>query len=71
MLKKIKEAPEKSAFIIGIALIIVTPLLLFLLSHLFPINSGLMLFIEGIVCFIAILFILSAATQRLKRKEHK
>lgn len=71
MLKKIKEAPEKSAFMIGLALIIITPVLLFLLSHFFPINSGLMLVIEGIVFFVAILFILSAASQRLKPKENK
>lgn len=68
-MKKLVEQLDKNAFLIGISLIIITPLLLFLLSFLMPINSGVMLFIEGSIFFIATLFILHANHKRSENNE--
>lgn len=71
MLNKIKNFPEKRAFIIDLALIVITPIPLFLQTQFYPTESRIMLFVEGALFLIAILFILTAANQRLIRKEHK
>lgn len=67
MIDKIKAIPEKKAFVIGLALLSVSPILFFLMSYLFPLDIWLTMIIEGIVCFIAFTFILSAADKRHAR----
>jgi uncharacterized membrane protein len=67
MLDKIKAIPEKAAFTIGLTLVLFTPLFLFLMSFFFPIGYWTEMIIGGIVSFISILFILSAADKRHSR----
>ncbi len=67
MLAKIKALPEKKAFMIGMSIIIISPLLLFLFSLLFPIDNWMTMIIQGIVWGIATLFVLSAADKRHSR----
>lgn len=67
MLEKIKSVPEKQAFAIGLTLILLSPILLFLMSYMFQMSIFTKVIIEAIVCFFAILFILSAADKRQLR----
>ncbi|WP_099355680.1 hypothetical protein [Fredinandcohnia onubensis] len=67
MLAKIKALPEKRAFMIGISIIVISPLLLFLFSLLFPIGNWMTMIIQGIIWGIATLFVLSAADKRHSR----
>jgi hypothetical protein len=67
MLDKIKSIPEKVAMVIGLTLILFSPIFLFLMSLLFPFGIWTMILIEVIVCFFAIIFILSAADKRQLR----
>lgn len=65
VLDKIKSFPEKSAFVIGLSLILFSPILLFLLSLLASVGKWIVIIqILGI----AILLILSAADKRYARK---
>lgn len=67
MLDKMKSIPEKVAFVIGLTLILISPIFLFLMSLLFPFGIWTSIFIEVMVCFFAIIFILSAADKRQSR----
>jgi hypothetical protein len=67
MLNKIKVFPEKMAFTIGLALILLSPLCIFFMSFLFPLGNGTKMIIGSVVYFFAILLILSAADQRHSR----
>ncbi len=67
MIAKIKALPEKKAFMIGMSIIVISPLLLFLLSLLTPIGNVITIIIQGIVWGIATLFVLSAADKRHSR----
>ncbi|WP_099361427.1 hypothetical protein [Fredinandcohnia onubensis] len=67
MIAKIKALPEKKAFRIGISIIVISPLLLFLFSLLFPIGNWITIIIQGIIWGIATLFVLSAADKRHSR----
>jgi di/tricarboxylate transporter len=67
MIAKIKALPEKKAFMIGISIIVISPLLLFLFSLLFPIGNWITIIIQGIIWGIATLFVLSAADKRHSR----
>ena len=67
MLDKIKSFPEKSAFVIGLSLILFSPILLFLLSLLASVGKWIVI-IQAIILGIAILLILSAADKRYARK---
>ncbi|CAG9621552.1 hypothetical protein BACCIP111883_02325 [Sutcliffiella rhizosphaerae] len=64
MINMIKAIPEKVSFLTGLILILVSPLVLFLISHVFPISDWILLIIGGVVHFFAILFILNAADKR-------
>lgn len=68
MLAKIKALPEKKAFFIGLFLIILSPFVLFLFSHLFPIGNWTTMILQGIIWAFATLFILSAADKKHSRK---
>nr|WP_309098713.1 hypothetical protein [Fredinandcohnia onubensis] len=67
MIAKIKALPEKKAFMIGISIIVISPLLLFLFSLLVPIGNWMTMIIQGIIWGIATLFVLSAADKRDSR----
>lgn len=67
MIAKIKALPEKKAFMIGISIIVISPLLLFLFSLLVPIGNWMTMIIQGIIWGIATLFVLSAADKRHSR----
>ncbi|MGM0829200.1 MAG: hypothetical protein ACQEU4_13350 [Bacillota bacterium] len=67
MVDKIKAIPEKVAFIIGLALLLFSPLCLFFMSFLFPLGNGTKIIIGSVVYSFAILLILSAADQRHSR----
>ncbi|MFD1778482.1 hypothetical protein ACFSFW_07360 [Fredinandcohnia salidurans] len=67
MIAKIKALPEKKAFMIGMSIIVISPLLLFLLSLLTPIGNVITIIIQGIIWGIATLFVLSAADKRHSR----
>jgi hypothetical protein len=71
MLDKIKELPEKFAFITGLTLILVSPFFLFLLAELFLFNNSTSMIIQGIVYAVATLFILSAADKKHSRIDEK
>jgi di/tricarboxylate transporter len=71
MLDKMKVIPQKVAFAIGLSLLLISPLLLFLLSELFPFNMWIGMIIEGLVFGIATLFILSAADKKHSRMDKK
>ncbi|RDW19910.1 hypothetical protein [Oceanobacillus chungangensis] len=64
MLDKIKSLSERTAFAIGLTLILVSPILLFLLSESFSFGVWTTMIVQGFVFGIAILFILSAADKR-------
>jgi di/tricarboxylate transporter len=67
MIAKIKALPEKKAFMIGMSIIVISPLLLFLFSLLLPIGNWITIIIQGIIWGIATLFVLSAADKRHSR----
>ena len=67
MVEKIKSLPEKTAFIIGLSIIVISPLLLFVVSLLIPIGSWMAMIIQGMIWGLASLFILSAADKRHSR----
>ncbi|WP_010676728.1 hypothetical protein [Bacillus timonensis] len=67
MLAKIKALPEKKAFLIGLSIIVMSPLLLFLFSFSFSLGNWMTMMIQGIIWGFAILFILSAADKRHSR----
>jgi di/tricarboxylate transporter len=67
MIAKIKALPEKKAFMIGISIIVISPLLLFLFSLLIPIGNWMTMIIQAIIWGIATLFVLSAADKRHSR----
>lgn len=71
MLNKIKKTAEKKSLNYRSRINNSNTTFLIFIIKVFPINSGIILFIEGSLFFIATLFILGAATQRLKRKEDK
>ncbi|OIU71748.1 hypothetical protein [Rossellomorea aquimaris] len=63
MINKIRELPEKAAFTIGLSMIFVCPIVLLFI----PVDKWMTIAIQGIVGFISILFILSAADKRHAR----
>ena len=67
MLDKIKALPEKTAFFIGLFLILFSGIFLFLFSFLFVIDIWMTMIIEAIFWGFAYLFILSAAEKRHSR----
>ncbi|WP_339226330.1 hypothetical protein NSQ77_12470 [Oceanobacillus sp. FSL K6-2867] len=69
MLDKIKSLPEKPAFVIGLSLILFSPILLFLTSLLASAGKWIVI-IQAIIWGIAILLILSAADKRYSRKSN-
>lgn len=71
MLDKMKALPEKVTFAIGLTLLLVSGLLLFLLSLLFPIGNWATMIVGSIICGIAFLFIVSAADKRHSRIDKK
>ncbi|MBO1511063.1 hypothetical protein [Metabacillus bambusae] len=66
MLDKIKALSEKVSFAIGFSLILFSPIVLFLMSFLFPSGKWTAI-IQAIVWGVATLFILSAADKRHSR----
>ncbi|RLL48292.1 hypothetical protein D8M04_03185 [Oceanobacillus piezotolerans] len=64
MINKINAIPERIALLLGIGLILFGSLFLFLFDLMIPLPIWLKIWIEGAICFIAILFILSAADKR-------
>jgi hypothetical protein len=64
MVDKLRAIPEKVSFVIGLTLILFSPILLFFLSILFPLSIWTKIIIEAILCFFAIIFILSASDKR-------
>ena len=67
MIAKIKALPEKKAFMLGISIIVISPILLFLFSLLVPISNWMMIIIQAIIWGIATIFVLSAADKRHSR----
>lgn len=67
MIAKIKALPEKKAFMIGMSIIVISPLLLFLFSLLVPIGNWMTMIIQAIIWGIATLFVLSAADKKHSR----
>lgn len=67
MLDKIKALPEKKTLLIGLFLIICSPLILFLLSLLIQFNSWVTMIAQALIWGLAILFILSAADKKQSR----
>ncbi|KSU63199.1 hypothetical protein AS034_02790 [[Bacillus] enclensis] len=63
MINKIRELPEKAAFTIGLSMIFVCPIVLLFI----PVDKWMTIAFQGIVGFISILFILSAAEKRHAR----
>jgi hypothetical protein len=64
MLDKIRELPEKLAFTIGLSLLFISPIL-WLFNSL---DYWMTIVVQGIVGFVSVLFILSAADKRHSRK---
>lgn len=64
MFDKIKAVPEKKSFIIGMTLILVTPLLSFLIVDLFLMPNWIMISVGVFINFFSISFILNAAYKR-------
>lgn len=67
MLAKIKALPEKTAFLIGISIIIISPIFLFFVSFLTPIGNWPIMIMQAIIWGFATLFILSASDKRHSR----
>lgn len=67
MIDKIKALPEKKAFMLGISIIIISPILLFLFSLLVPISNWMTMIVQAIIWGIATIFVLSAADKRHSR----
>jgi hypothetical protein len=68
IIDKIKAIPEKAAFIIGLALILFSPLFIFFMSFLIPLGNSTKMIIGSVVYFFAILLILSAADKRHSKR---
>lgn len=68
MLDKIKSSPEKTAFIVGMSLLLGAGIIVFLLSNWFSLEIWILMIVEAIIMGVAILFILSAADKRHSRK---
>ncbi|ART75015.1 hypothetical protein B4U37_02685 [Sutcliffiella horikoshii] len=67
LLHKVRAVPEKKSFLIGMTLILITPLLSFLIVDLFLMSNWIMIFVGVFINFFSLLFILNAADKRHSR----
>ena len=67
IIAKIKALPEKTAFMIGLSIIIISPIFLFLVSLMIPIANWTIIIIQVVIWGFAFLFVLSAADKRHTR----
>ena len=63
MIDKIKALPERMAFVIGLSLTLLSPIVLYLL----PIDDWTTMLMQAMIWGVAILFIVSAADKRHSR----
>jgi hypothetical protein len=64
MLNKIRQLPEKTAFTIGLSLLFISPVVMLFSS----LGYWMTIVVQGLVGFVSVLFILSAADKRHSRK---
>lgn len=67
LLHKVRAVPEKKSFLIGMTLVLITPLLSFLIVDLFLMSNWIMIFVGVFINFFSLLFILNAADKRHSR----
>lgn len=67
LLHKVRAVPEKKSFLIGMTLVLITPLLSFLIVDLFLMSNWIMIFVGVFINFFSLLFILNGADKRHSR----
>ncbi|MGY3715893.1 hypothetical protein ACWE42_10250 [Sutcliffiella cohnii] len=69
MLNKIKQLPEKTSFIMGLSLILLSGILFFILSFAFTISSWIVLLMESVMIGVGFILIINASMKRHARND--